>query len=98
MYSGAKAMVDVIKLSQQRAKPPMDEFQEILKPLADAMQKSDSLTHGARTKATNHHKAITECLQSFAWITYDASAGDARRSPVVFPCGCSCAMAVSVLQ
>lgn len=76
MCSGAKVMVDVIKLSQQRAKPSVEEFQGILQPLAEAMQKAESLTHGARTKATNHHKAITECIQTFAWITYDVSAGD----------------------
>lgn len=91
-------MVDVIKASQQRAKPAIDEFQRMLPPLADAMQKLDSLTRGARTKATNHHKAITECLQGFTWITYDASSGDARRPRVVFACVCSCAMTVSTLR
>ena len=68
-------MVEVIKLSQQRGKPSMEDMQALVQPLADVMQKAESLTRGARTKAMDHNKAVAECLQSFAWITFDKAAG-----------------------
>eukprot|EP00892_Ulva_mutabilis_P003801 jgi/Ulvmu1/1793/UM119_0011.1 len=73
--SGAKAMVEVIKLSQQRSKPSMEELQSIVQPLADCMQQAESIKDGDRSKASNHHRAISECLQTFAWITFDPAAG-----------------------
>ena len=53
----------------------MEDMQALVQPLADVMQKAESLTRGARTKAMDHNKAVAECLQSFAWITFDKAAG-----------------------
>lgn len=68
-------MVDVVKQSRNCRKPTMAEFQAIVSPMGSKMQEIEALTHGPRTPATNHHRALVECVQSLAWVTLDPMSG-----------------------
>ena len=45
------------------------------------MQDIENVIRGAKTPATNHHRAISECVQSFAWVTLDPASGVPHLTP-----------------
>jgi hypothetical protein len=61
--------------SRNCRKPTMQELSEIVAPLGATMQEIEAIIRGPRTPATNHHRAISECVQSFGWVTLDTAAG-----------------------
>jgi hypothetical protein len=71
-------MVDVVAQSRNCRKPTMQEFSSMVAPLGATMQEIEAIIRGPRTPATNHHRAVSECVQGFGWVTLDAAAGMAN--------------------
>ncbi|KAL3682851.1 hypothetical protein R1sor_000873 [Riccia sorocarpa] len=60
-----------IVLTISRCKQPDTAgLQKLIQPLADAIQKANSLTEGKRTDAYNHQKVVVESLASLSWVVY----------------------------
>ncbi|KAL2611546.1 hypothetical protein R1flu_023238 [Riccia fluitans] len=59
----------VVAISQCK-QPAIEGLQKLIKPLADSIQKANSLTEGRRTDAYNHQKVVAESLASLSWIVY----------------------------
>ena len=68
-----RAMVDIVKSAQQRAKPSPQEWQIVAKELGAQLSELQQLSGGPRKASTNHDKALSEAAQGLLWVTYDPS-------------------------
>ena len=81
--AGMRAMLGIVRLSQQRGRPSQAEWPQVAKALAECVINAGELAGGPRSKATNHHKALEESLQGLLWVTFDCSAPGAHLTQLV---------------
>uniref|UniRef100_A0A2P2IPW5 Adenylyl cyclase-associated protein n=1 Tax=Rhizophora mucronata TaxID=61149 RepID=A0A2P2IPW5_RHIMU len=61
---------DLLVMIKQTQKPDLAGLAEFLKPLNEAIMKTNAMTEGRRSDFFNHLKAAADSLTALAWIAY----------------------------